>query len=412
MLPKSLLHGWTVSALVFLGIWFQVTTAVASERGTPWKRHTVDGASRGADGTRLADANGDGLPDIVTGWEEGGQVRICLHPGPQAVRFPWPSISVGRAGNVEDAVWMDLDQDGHLDVISASEGKTRGLSVHWNPGPSALLRPDDWKTDIFPSSKGMMMWMYSLPARIDGDSHTDFFAGGKGPGAQIGWWRHPGKHPRDLSAWTWKALRPVGWIMSLESWDMDLDGDVDLIFSDRKGNRRGVFWLENPRSSLVSTNTDWKEHPIGGQDEEVMFVSRADLDGDGKMDWLTAVRPSQLALFQNLGHGQWKTHRLALPDWAGQSKAVTAGDLDGDGDLDLAVTCEHAEKSLSGVFWLEQTGSSPWESSWKPHDVEGEIGTKHDLVPLLDLDGDGDLDILTCEERENLGVIWFENPSR
>ena len=31
-------------------------------------------------------------------------------------------------------------------------------------------------------------------------------------------------------------------------------------------------------------------------------------------------------------------------------------------------------------------------------------------MKLLDIDADGDLDILTCEERDNLGVIWYENP--
>ena len=30
---------------------------------------------------------------------------------------------------------------------------------------------------------------------------------------------------------------------------------------------------------------------------------------------------------------------------------------------------------------------------------------------LADLDGDGDLDVLTCEEVGNLGVIWYENPA-
>jgi hypothetical protein len=36
-------------------------------------------------------------------------------------------------------------------------------------------------------------------------------------------------------------------------------------------------------------------------------------------------------------------------------------------------------------------------------------------LELVDLDGDSDLDILTCEEREGgrgLGIIWYENPSR
>jgi hypothetical protein len=33
-------------------------------------------------------------------------------------------------------------------------------------------------------------------------------------------------------------------------------------------------------------------------------------------------------------------------------------------------------------------------------------------MELVDLDGDGDLDVLTCEERAGLGVIWYENPAR
>ena len=37
----------------------------------PWPRHVIDDSSVGADGVRLADVNGDGLPDITTGWEEG-----------------------------------------------------------------------------------------------------------------------------------------------------------------------------------------------------------------------------------------------------------------------------------------------------------------------------------------------------
>ena len=43
-------------------------------------------------------------------------------------------------------------------------------------------------------------------------------------------------------------------------------------------------------------------------------------------------------------------------------------------------------------------------------DVSGRVGVKFDLVELVDLDGDGDLDAITCEEVDNLGVFWFENP--
>lgn len=46
--------------------------------GPVWKRHVIDNTSRGADGVKLGDIDGDGLPDIVTGWEEGGEVRAYI----------------------------------------------------------------------------------------------------------------------------------------------------------------------------------------------------------------------------------------------------------------------------------------------------------------------------------------------
>ncbi|HBM76648.1 MAG TPA: VCBS repeat-containing protein, partial [Verrucomicrobiales bacterium] len=39
-------------------------------------------------------------------------------------------------------------------------------------------------------------------------------------------------------------------------------------------------------------------------------------------------------------------------------------------------------------------------------------GSKFDLIELIDLDEDGDLDVVTCEELAGLGLIWYENPSR
>ena len=90
----------------------------------------------------------------------------------------------------------------------------------------------------------------------------------------------------------------------------------------------------------------------------------------------------------------------------GRMKAVRMGDLDQDGDVDLVYSCEGADGPLRGVIWLESQDGHRWIM----HDVSGEPGHKYDHMKLLDLDEDGDLDILTCEERDQLGVVWYENP--
>ena len=59
------------------------------------------------------------------------------------------------------------------------------------------------------------------------------------------------------------------------------------------------------------------------------------------------------------------------------------------------------------MFCLKQI-----KGKWIDHDIGGPAGIKFDRIELLDLDGDGDLDLLTCEEREFNAVLWYENPQR
>jgi len=412
-----------------------LTAAEDDARGKPWPIHVIDASSRGADGVRLADVNGDGLMDITTGWEEGGITRVYVHPGhqagdcpdfreakmglspSQAADKPWPAVTVGKTPSVEDAVFVDLDANGQIDVVTCCEGGIRTMFVHWAPQrPEDYLDPAAWKTEPIPASQNTMMWMFCAPAQIDGRAGVDLVAAGKGGDAQIGWFEAP-EDPRRLDRWRWHPISPAGWIMSLRVADFNGDGNPDVITSDRRGALRGCRWLEHPGPGKESSRP-WTNHFIGGREHEAMFMTVADLDAEGTDDVLVAVKPQSLLWFGRTAAGQdgWESHTIRMPENTGTGKGVAVGDIDLDGRQDVVFSCEHATGERSGVMWLSYE-RSPEETIWRAHEISGPSGIKFDRIELLDVDGDGDLDVLSCEEsqpvagsRRGLGVFWYENP--
>jgi len=402
----------STAGLVVLSIWLLTTAGIGQGLERPWPRHTIDGSSRGADGVRLADIDGDGLPDIATGWEEGGISRAYVHPGPARARETWPAVTVGATESVEDAVFVDLDGDGAMDLVSCCEGKRRTVFVHWAPtDKSQLLSRLPWRQEPIPVTQDLMQWMFAYPMQVDGKHGVDLVVGGKGSDAWLGWLQSPA-NPRDLAAWKWHPLTKVGWTMSIFAYDMDGDGDLDIVLTDRRGELRGCRWLENPGPGPGLTR-EWPNHFLGGRDVEVMFLILADLDQDGRTDVLVAAKEAQVLWFRRLdGSGwRWAETRIPFPENMGTAKGIAVGDIDGDGRMDIVVSCEGAQPPRSGVKWMSYQ-TSPFDPNWQGHEISGPAGVKFDLLQLLDLDGDGDLDVLTCEETHNLGVIWYENPHR
>ena len=415
---SRLVRPTVLAALLAAALLGSARIGYSQDRGDPWDRHVIDGSLLGADGARMDDVNGDGFMDIATGWEESGVARAYINPGPDRVDLPWPAVTVGAVGDVEDAVFVDLDDDGAVDVVTCAEGDTRQIIVHWAPvSPDDYLDPSKWHSATVPASAGWI-WMFAVPMEIDGVNGIDLVAGGK-LGAPIGWFESPAGDPRDLSQWLFHEISAVDWTMSLIAHDMDGDSDLDVVVTDRfdGAGLQGARWLENPGAGSPHLRNPWPNHVIGAHHREAMLTVMSDLDRDGLDDLVLPIRsPAELLFIRRLDPvlNSWQEYPIAVPDNVGTAKATNVGDIDLDGDPDIVVSFAEASGGKSGIVWMSYC-SAPTHSLWEAHEISGSDGEKFDLVALLDLDSDSDLDLVTTEEGvegNGLGLIWYANPTR
>jgi hypothetical protein len=98
-----------------------------------------------------------------------------------------------------------------------------------------------------------------------------------------------------------------------------------------------------------------------------------------------------------------------------KGKSVAIGDLDLDGLLDIVHSTEpNLGPRRPGVTWLKNLNNAGSQKGleFEVQQMSSLAGKKFDLLQCVDVDQDGDLDVITCEERDNLGLFWYENPHR
>jgi hypothetical protein len=191
-------------------------------------------------------------------------------------------------------------------------------------------------------------------------------------------------------------------ITNVRTCDLDRDGRTDVLVCDAQRNR--VYWYRN------RSDGRWDEIPVGDEVQAPAGTCVVDIDGDGDLDvvvailgnvWPTDGRVGQVVLMENTGETFVKR---VLLDHLRRVSDVQAGDLDGDGDPDLAVAEFGYDRG--SVLWLENRGGG----KFRDHLLLASQGASH--VPLVDLDGDGDLDLVALVSQDHEEVRAFENRGR
>ncbi|CAN0054467.1 unnamed protein product, partial [Ectocarpus fasciculatus] len=186
--------------------------------------------------------------------------------------------------------------------------------------------------------------------------------------------------------------------------DLDGDGDLDVIMASKHSDR--VTWYENTDGEgTFSAGVD-----ISTDADGAFTLALADLDGDDDLDVVSASVYSGLAWYENLDGGGAFSLDVSLEpadDPAGGKEVVTA-DIDGDGDIDI-ISASFDGNHTAGYFpdgrilWLENDGSGSFAEG---RDV-GLLDSATSVV-VVDLDNDGDVDLVACD---NVGgkIVWYEN---
>ena len=399
---------------------------------------TLKGVGQGAFGGRIdfsgpdgpykvaaGDINGDGTPDMVLALYDANSVRVYYFVPGDVGYSTYVDLATG-SGPVDVAV-TDIDQDGDNDIVT-SNFNSNNISVLRNSGGGTFLPHTDYAT-------GQNPWGMAV-GRVNADAYPDVVTAdfssstvtlwlGSSTGAlTFGYTLSAGSNPTDVAlvdldadgvqdmalanfnassitlvdAYGDIALQVVGTIPSLSGYeivaaDFNNDGKVDL----------GVAGSENASGSgTVHLGTGvgafGPRHDFATGGNLSIGMSAGDLDGDGKVDLALASSPNNVSLLRGNGDGTFGVNRAVAPDGVNADfKKVALAEMTGDSHLDLVLA------GSANVRVAKGNGSGAFS-------FVGQSGAPAVDIAVADLDGDGDRDIASVSGTAFTNLAISYNP--
>jgi hypothetical protein len=319
----------------------------------------------------LADIDGDGDLDLVGAAFGAHQVWWWRNEGGSPPEWTPVTIETGfaAAASVRAA---DVDRDGSMDVVGCAW--TDGELVFWANGGQGV----SWTRQSVATGLSQCHWVDV--ADLNGDGAPDLTVAAADPG-MVAVWISDGGMP---VAWTEQIIDDAfGGARSLVPADLDADGDQDLIGTALVDDELS-WWRNDGGEPLVWTRQILSDS-LGGSHHADAW----DMDLDGDLDIVAAgFGHPWLKLWRNDGGDPVGWVEEQIDGVIVTPLVVDAGDLDGDGDMDLVATSNNWNR----VMWWENNGG-PVET-WEVSDV---VRNFRNAWPVTtgDLDGDGRLEIVS-----------------
>ena len=222
---------------------------------------------------------------------------------------------------------------------------------------------------------------------VDGDGDLDLFIANDGVAADL----YLNNGAGAFSVAPTPVTTPTGSASDALLVDIDRDDDLDLLVAHRFGDPLRFFRNQGGTPTVFVEDLG---DPITSSGGDTTSLAAGDVDGDGDVDVIvTNGNNITNRLFLNAGGLQGGVEGTFVASTSGDflddvsnTTACALGDIDGDGDLDLVVANAGGQDN---VLYLND-GAGVFDVS----DVDIEDGGDSQDVELADLDGDDDLDIV------------------
>jgi len=239
----------------------------------------------------------------------------------------------------------------------------------------------------------------TFPADIDGDGDLDVLSAVSTPGSTLSWWENNGsgssftEHPIASA-----VMPPVAMTGATSAFAADIDGDGDLDVLGAAYNDGDIIVFRNDNG----VGTAWSATTVDLSATGVRHTIFADLDGDGDLDVVAAVRDStpNVRWYENTaGDGStWSGVKTILNSMNG-ARYVGVADIDADGDSDVVASAELADK----ISFLRNSSLT-----WSEVQINTDLLDGGSQLDIADFDGDGKLDVAAVAENAS-NVLWWRN---
>ncbi len=335
----------------------------------------------GADATTAvvtADLDDDGDLDLAVGnWQE----RSAVYLNDGAGAFP-AATNVAGGQPVVGLAAGDIDLDNDLDLVAAQPGG-RGVLVHLNIG-----------SGVFSGTLSIAAGRPSslVLGDLNGDRYLDLILGSFS--APLSVYLYQPERGDFTAGQSFGRQAASGLALG------DLNGDTFLDVTVGYGFGGNMAYLNDGEGNFSLPEN---QRRLGGSSSTTTSIAVGDLDGDSDLDVVAgngSSWPERSTLYLNDGTGNfdWQGAERPLPGDAANTNSIAVGDLDGDGDLDIAAGNGGSAGRECTVFLND--GSAGFAA---PR-VIGNSAVRIDGIQLVDMDGDGDLDVTAARRNEEDAV--------